>query len=143
MSGHLTPEALELYILGALDAEPSLALEAHAATCTACAAALQREARLELGLLEVARAPASLQGFRRRRLQLGVAGLAAAAAAAVLLLLVQPRATPDGQPRLVRCEDPRQASECLAGAQYDGLLTIGPDNQLVVPLYDASPRGAP
>jgi anti-sigma factor RsiW len=144
MSGHLNPEGLEQYIQGALDGDEARALEAHAGSCARCAAALQREARLELGLLEVARAPVSLRAFRGRRARLGAAAaVLAATAAAALAFLVQPRPALDGPPRLVRCEDPRQASECLASAQYEGLLTIGPDDQLVVPRYDQAPRGNP
>ncbi len=141
MSGHPHPEAFEHYVLGLLDAGAQGELEAHLGACPACAAALAREARLELALMEVARAPVSLKATRARRLRLGAAAAAVAAAAAAVLLVV---GTPPGgeqRPRLVDCSDPRSADACLAGAQYDGLLTIGPGNELVVPRYDASPRG--
>lgn len=139
MPGHATPDALEQYVIGALDAASAAWVEAHVAGCEACAAALQREARLELSLFEVAAQPSSLAGHRRRRARLAAAltGLTALAAGASWLLSMDRPPPADGHPQVVRCVDARSADECIARAQFDGVLTIGPDRTLVVPNYES------
>jgi hypothetical protein len=85
MSGHATAAELELYVLGALDADRVEAFEAHCATCDACAGALAGEASLEIAFEQVqqraSRAPA-----RRpfRAVAYGAAGVLAMAAAVLL-----------------------------------------------------------
>src|SRR5262245_10649470 len=59
MSEHPTSEDLERYVMDLLEERDAAALEAHVAGCAACAAALEREARLEVSLAEVAATRAS------------------------------------------------------------------------------------
>jgi anti-sigma factor RsiW len=142
---HIAPEQLEQYVIGALDPTTASLVEAHTASCADCALALQREAQLELGLAAVAALPAPLNAVRRRR-RVGVAAagvaLAASAAAAVLVFALFERPpSPESAPRIARCDHVGASSECIARAQFDGVLTIGPGQQVVVPRYDE--MGAP
>jgi hypothetical protein len=41
----------------------------------------------------------------------------------------------------MRCDQAASPSECLARGQFDGVITIGPDRQVVVPRYDE--KGTP
>ena len=137
MSGHVTSDILEQYVIGALDAASVSWVETHAADCQACAAALEAEARLELGLFELAAMPPSLEGRRKGRAWLAVGVATALAGAAMWLFLVDRSPPADQRPSVVRCSDAQSAAECIARAQFDGVLTIGPDQQLVVPRYEA------
>ncbi len=86
MSGrHATPAELELYVMGALDADRSEAFEAHCAACDACAAALSGEASLEMAFEQVGRRAAREKLARPlRAVAYGAAGVLAMAAAALL-----------------------------------------------------------
>jgi anti-sigma factor RsiW len=86
MSGqHATSAELELYVLGALDADRIESFEAHCAACDACAAALSGEAKLEIAFEQVSRRVARVQVLRPvRAVAYGAAGLVAMAAAALL-----------------------------------------------------------
>jgi anti-sigma factor RsiW len=86
MSGqHATSAELELYVLGALDADRIESFEAHCAACDACAAALSGEAKLEIAFEQVSRRIARVQVLRPvRAVAYGAAGLVAMAAAALL-----------------------------------------------------------
>ncbi|MGD0529323.1 MAG: hypothetical protein ABSE49_29560 [Polyangiaceae bacterium] len=86
MSGrHATGAELELYVLGALDADRNEALEAHCAECDACAAALAGEASLEIAFEQVARKATRAPVTRPlRAVGYGAAGVLAMAAAALL-----------------------------------------------------------
>jgi hypothetical protein len=85
MSGHATAAELELYVLGALDADRVEAFEAHCAECDACAAALAGEASLEIAFEQVQQRAARVV-LRRpaRTVAYGAAGVLAMAAAALL-----------------------------------------------------------
>jgi anti-sigma factor RsiW len=135
---HLVPEELEHYVIGALDQAGAARVEAHTASCATCAAALQSEARLEVGLLQLAAQPAPLQAFRRRaRVAVAVSALAAAAGLALVfssVLRVDGR--PQPPPRVERCDQSSAPTDCLARAQFDGVLTIGPNQEVVVPRYE-------
>jgi hypothetical protein len=37
-----------------------------------------------------------------------------------------------------RCDVANAAQDCVARAQFDGVLTIGPDRQVVVPRYEGT-----
>jgi len=90
---HPTAVHLEHYVIGALDAADAVALEEHVARCSVCADALAREARLEVAIREVARAPTPLRdrSERRSRIPLAMGGaLAMLASAAALVLMVRP-----------------------------------------------------
>jgi anti-sigma factor RsiW len=94
MSGrHATAAELELYVLGALDADQVGSFEAHCAACDACAAALSGEASLELSFEQVARRSARAVPAARplRTVAYGVAGVVAMAAT-VLLWMGRPAA---------------------------------------------------
>jgi hypothetical protein len=82
---HATGAELELYVLGALDADRVEAFEAHCAECDACAAALSGEATLEIAFEQVARKAARVQIVRPlRAVAYGAAGVLAMAAAVLL-----------------------------------------------------------
>jgi anti-sigma factor RsiW len=118
MAEHLTPEELEQYVIGALEPAAVSAVEGHVAGCEACATALRREARLELGLAEVAALHPTATVVRPGR----------------------------WRGRLVRCEDPRSLPECTAKARFDGLVSLGPGAAIDVPRYDEQllqKRGTP
>jgi hypothetical protein len=86
MSGrHATMAELELYVLGALDADRTEAFETHCAACDTCAAALAGEATLEIAFEQVAKRAARVQVVRpMRAVAYGAAGVLAMAAAALL-----------------------------------------------------------
>jgi len=142
MTDHLKPEQLEAWAVGTLPDADAKALEAHADGCDACAALLKREAKLEVALTELAQR--SPRPSRRRRTAVGaavaVAALAAAALAVVTLQNVNRRSP---APTVVHCEDPASEKACIQRAHFDGLLTVGPGDELTVPRYDLVPGGTP
>lgn len=90
---HPLSEELELYVLGALDAQSAARLERHVRRCSPCAAALAEEARLETTLRAlvpaVRRAPARVVPLPvppppARRQRTGWSGALVAAAAGLL-----------------------------------------------------------
>jgi len=82
---HATSAELELYVLGALAPARVEAFEAHCAACEACAAALTREASLEMTFEQVARRSTRVHATRPlRAAAFGAAGLVAMAAAVLL-----------------------------------------------------------
>jgi hypothetical protein len=83
MNRHATARELELYVLGALDAERVDAFEAHCAACDACAAGLAGEARLETAFEQVQHRATALS-VRRPARALAYAGVLAMAAAVLL-----------------------------------------------------------
>lgn len=140
LTKHLSPDIAEQYVIGALDAESVRFVEGHVAQCGPCAALLQQEARVELALHDVAAMGKVVSlSSRRRRVGAVVLSALAAAAAAVVLVVTQteqggpPRAE---QPKLRTCSDPSTASRCIEQAQFDGVLTIGPRGEPIVPRYD-------
>jgi len=111
---HPTTAELETYVLGALQAGPAAALEVHAASCSACAAALAREARFELAFEQVARRGARAQLTRPlRAIAFGAAGLVAAAAVAVLCV---------GRAPSSRQEAGEGSASALHGPMSDGAI---------------------
>ena len=145
MTDHLSAEVLEQYVIGALEPLEVARVEAHVGACEACAASLGREARLEQGLYEVAAMPAPLR-VRRRWVGVAASGLALAAGAAAFIVAQHRSTSRDGEPRLVRCDDPRSADDCIAKARFDGLVSLGPGAEVDVPRYDEQPgskRGKP
>jgi hypothetical protein len=147
---HLSPDDLVGYVMGALDEASSARVETHALRCEGCAARLAAEARLEVSLLEVGAGlePAaqvwSLAERRRRRVQAAAwSAVGVLAAATLLIILSSERATPLGkEPTVNRCTDPNQAASCIARSAFDGVISIGPDRQLIVPRYD-TPASTP
>lgn len=136
MSGHVTAEDLEQYVVGALDTASAAWVEAHASACAECAAALRTEAALEIALFEVAELPPPARR-RRARVATVVTALGALAAGVVWVVALRPGPAGEAQPRIARCEDVRSAADCIARAQHDGVLTIGPNHSLLVPRYDS------
>jgi anti-sigma factor RsiW len=88
MSGrHATAAELEAYVMGALAGSSAEALEDHAAACDACAAALAREASLEIAFEQVAKQAAQVPVARPvRAATYGAVGFLAVAAAVVVWL---------------------------------------------------------
>ncbi len=142
MPGHVSPDDLEQYVIGALDAASVSWVEAHVAQCEPCAKALTREATLELALFDVAALPPSLSGVRQRpaRIAAALTAVTALAAGALWLFSVERPPPENGHPRIARCVDSRSAAECIAQAQFDGVITIGPDRQVLVPRYEEEVR---
>lgn len=93
---------IELYVIGALGPQEAALVEEHVLACAECAAALAREAAVEMELAAIAQAPPRLvRRFPRRLVMAGAAGLSVAAA--WLLFLTpgvakeQPQASPQVQ----------------------------------------------
>lgn len=144
MSEHLSKGLLEEYVIGALDDGSMRFVEAHVEGCAACAALLAREARLEGGLYALGEraAVAPLLTGRRRKLSMAVAGIAVAAGVMVVVGLFDSTPPPEKHPHVRRCVDADAAKEgeCLAQARFDGVISIGPGNQLLVPRYELVPE---
>jgi anti-sigma factor RsiW len=92
---HATASDLGLYVMGALDFADGSRVERHVLECASCAAALAREARLEVALLQIGQrmpAPAAPAIGTPRQPPPNVAALSAVigvfATAAALLLWV-------------------------------------------------------
>ncbi len=138
-SPHLSTAALERYLAGDADAAEATAVEAHVETCAECAAQLQREARFEMALSEVAAAPRVIERPRSRRAALVAVGgvLALAAGAAVIVAPSTPSSA--HAPRVVACDEPSTHEACMKNAHFDGLLTRGPGRHLEIPRYDLQP----
>lgn len=135
---HLSADIAEQYVIGALDTESVRFVEGHVAQCGECATLLQQEARVEIALHDVAAMGKVVSlSSRRRRLGAVVISAAAAIAAAVILVFVTQSEPPASeQPKLRSCADPSTASQCIEKAQFDGVLTLGPRGEPIVPRYD-------
>ena len=145
MQRHIGADVVEQYVMGALDVESSHFVEGHVAQCTQCALLLQREASLELALHEVASMKkAVLLSARRRKFGAIVASAALALAAGLVLVVSVDHQPPaDKRPLLRDCTEAATARECISRGQFDGVITIGPERELIVPRYDlGSPEGA-
>jgi anti-sigma factor RsiW len=154
------PDDLDLYVMDALPDERRTVVEAHVASCAECAAALAREARLELQLLElvaaadaatdetqaaplsIARpAPAprrSKSPTRRRRRRAVWSAIAAAAvvAAGVLgALRLWPRPPSAPEQIVVACPFDDSARSCIEHARQHGLFVQFPIAR-PVPIYE-------
>ena len=145
MTRHLGGDIVEQYVIGALDAESVRFVEGHVAQCAECAKLLQQEAQLEVGLHETARLKNVVSLSSRRRRTVAVVAAAAAALAAGLVLVFSIDAEPPAaaQPKLRRCVDESTASKCISQAQFDGVITLGPNGEPIVPRYDVVPGAAP
>lgn len=122
---HLTEEELSLYVIGGLDAAASQRVEAHAASCEGCAQELEREARLEVQLGEVARA---VSRRRKRGSRIGMT-IALAVAATLVGIVLWSAGTP--APQLpqheeafwIVCPDPT-SEECVRAAARSGFAAL-------------------
>lgn len=137
---HLSADIAEQYVIGALDAESVRFVEGHVAQCAECASLLQQEARVELALHEVGSMGSVVSlASRRRRVGAVVFSAVAAIAAAVVLVVVTDSEPPAAaQPALRSCTDPSTASQCIEQAQFDGVITIGPRGEPIVPRYEVA-----
>lgn len=147
---HLTTDLVEEYVIGALDADSARFVEAHVEGCADCAALLAKEARLEAALYEVGELAnvVPLAARRRRRWSLAALGAVAAGVALAVVGFAERPPPPEKEPRILRCADATNPGECMARGQFDGVITIGPDHELLVPRYDELPaagqeRGTP
>lgn len=144
MQRHLGADVIEQYVMGALDLESSRFVEGHVAACPACALMLQREAELELKLHEVAamKKIVSLSARRRTFGALVASAAVALGAGLVLLVSVDHQPPPETRPVLRQCTEASTARDCISRGQFDGVITIGPRLELIVPRYDEiSPEG--
>lgn len=146
MQRHIGADVVEQYVMGALDVESSRFVEGHVAQCAQCAAMLQNEAAIEVAMHEVAALKkVVLLSTRRRRVGAAVASAVLAMAAGLVLIVSVDRQPPphDQRPALRHCLEASTARDCISQAQFDGVITIGPDRELIVPLYDqVAPEGA-
>jgi anti-sigma factor RsiW len=148
---HVSPDDLALYVMDALSPSSSAAVEAHVTRCPACAAALAREARLEVALHDAgaaieARPPGRrTPGARPRpRLRPATAAFASALALAAGYLLWIARSSHDvvhaaERSSLVAC--PPGTGEavvsCYARARRMGLYVQDPPRSAPIPIYEA------
>ncbi len=138
MQRHIGADVVEQYVMGALDVESSRFVEGHVAQCAQCATMLQNEAALEVAMHEVAalKKVVSLSA-RRRRVGAAVASAVLAMAAGLVLIVSVDHEPPhDKRPALRHCLEVSTARDCISQAQFDGVITIGPDREPIVPLYD-------
>ena len=145
MHRHIGADVVEQYVMGALDVESSRFVEGHVAQCAECALMLQNEAALEVAMHEVAalKKVVSLSARRRKIGALVASAAVALAAGLVLIVSVDHQPSPTERPALRHCIEASTARDCILRAQFDGVITIGPDRQPIVPLYDqVSPEGA-
>jgi len=145
MQRHIGADVVEQYVMGALDIESSRFVEGHVAQCAECAAVLQNEAAVEVAMHEVAvlKKVVSLSARRRRVGALVASAAVALAAGLVMVISVDPQPAPTERPMLRHCIEASTARDCISRAQFDGVITIGPDREPIVPLYDqVSPEGA-
>lgn len=144
MQKHLVTDIVEQYVIGALDPESVRFVEGHVAQCPACARLLQEEAALEVQLHELGHDGQVIAlSSRRRRTGAVLASVAVLAAAVVAFFLVESQPPASAQPRVRRCEDVSTASACISKAQFDGVITIGPDREPIVPRYELTPGVQP
>ena len=141
MQKHLVADIVEQYVIGALDAESVRFVEGHVAQCAACAKLLQQEAALEVALHETVRRTnvVSLTSRRRRIGALVASAAAVLAAGVVLAFSIESPPPAAAQPKLRQCVDATTATECISQAQFDGVITIGPRGEPIVPRYDVTP----
>ncbi len=137
---HVKAEQLESYVTGSASPVDEKAIEAHVAQCPMCAGALAREARLEVLFAEVGSGlPPAVQvpGRFLRWIAAGV-GTAAALIAALLLAFLSPRWALDqgSRPEINRCNDAHSAAKCITQGLFNGEVSIGPDQQLIIPRYE-------
>lgn len=93
---HVSPHALESYVMGLLDEQESALVEAHVAECSACAGKLVAEAQMEVAFSQVAEVMVVKTQARTRRSSV-VLGGALAMAAALALFLFAPAGARGGE----------------------------------------------
>ena len=145
MTRHLVTDIVEQYVIGALDAESVRFVEGHVAQCAPCARLLQQEAALEVALHETVRRTKVVSITSRRRRVAALVASAAAVLAAGLALVFSLGSEPPAasQPKLRQCVDATTATECISQGQFDGVITIGPRGEPIVPRYDLTPGVRP
>jgi len=143
MTEHLETTEFEQFAQGALDASRLARFEAHASSCQACAAALMREARLELALVERSAARVARPWAQRGSRSRGVAAaiLAVAAAAAAVLVVVRRHDAPPREAGIrsiagVICLAGPEQAACVRRAHRHGLVVQYPDWAGLPPLGD-------
>jgi anti-sigma factor ChrR (cupin superfamily) len=86
MREHVSAEALEAYVIGALDGAELISVEAHVMACKTCEARLQNEARLDMVFTALAHETRPRKTYTASVVSLGAfAGTALAMAAAMIL----------------------------------------------------------
>ncbi len=142
---HLVADIVEQYVIGALDAESVRFVEAHVAQCASCAKLLQQEAALEVALHETVRHTKVVSLSSRRKKVGAVVASAAAllAAGLVLVFSVDREPAPAAQPELRHCMEKSTAPDCISRGQFDGVITIGPNHEPIIPRYEVTPGVRP
>lgn len=145
MTRHLVADIVEQYVIGALDAESVRLVEGHVAQCAPCAKLLQEEAALEVALHETVRHTrvVSLTSRRRRIGAVLASAVAVLAAGVALVFSLGTEPPPSAQPKLRQCVDATTATACISQGQFDGVITIGPNREPIVPRYDVTPGVRP
>jgi anti-sigma factor RsiW len=145
MSNHPIRAEFEDYVQGLLPAEGVTAFEAHVASCDACTDTLAREARLELGLEQVAARPHSApqrvhrwamhRWAVRRRVTVGIAASAAMVLAAIPAVLTFTSARRSQAPHewVGGCLQ-HPTERCIARADEEGVFL--PAAGARIPRYD-------
>ena len=140
MSNHPIRAEFEEYVQGLLPPTGVAAFEAHVAACDACTAVLTGEARLELGLEQVAAMPRSVprRAHRwavRRRVAVGLAASAAVVLAALPAVLTWSTSRQNQSPHdwVGRCLQ-QPTARCLARANEEGVFI--PAAGARIPRYD-------
>ncbi len=140
MEKHLVADIVEQYVIGALDADSVRFVEGHVARCAPCAKLLQQEAALEVALHQtVLHTRVVSLSSRRRKIGALVASAAAMLAAGLVLVFSFDREpVPSAQPELRHCIEKSTATDCISKGQFDGVITIGPNHEPIVPRYDVT-----
>ena len=135
---HLTDQQLEDFVTGGSEAT---AIAEHAAICRSCAGRLQREARLEACMFEVA-------SFENRQRRVRAARYVALAAAAAIIAVFAGRHAhrphsnaslePVGASDVYACLDDAQLDSCRREARKHGRIVEYPFDADEVPIYEAT-----
>ncbi len=130
---HLSPEALEAYVIGAMDEVGCAELEAHVASCASCEARLQHEARLDLAFTAIAEREEAARPRRTAHFAapLAITGSALAMAAAMILFIL-PRqeverapSVEEAPPVAVEINADASAATAQLDVQADGAPRVG------------------
>ena len=145
MEKHLGVDIVEQYVIGALDAESVRFVEGHVAHCAPCAKLLQQEAALEVTLHQAGRhlKVVSLSSRRRKIGALVASAAAVLAAGLVLVFSFDREPVPAAQPELRHCIEKATANDCISKGQFDGVITIGPNHEPIIPRYDVTAGAQP
>ncbi len=143
MNDHVSHDIIERYVMGDVDPLAAAAINRHVESCPPCAAMLQREAQVDEAMHtlmdDLRQHPIVRQQPRARHRAFATGALAAglAMAAAVTLVLAEtPAIALKAAPEVQKCASVTRANDCMSRAEFDGLISMGPDRSLRIPRYD-------